>query len=937
MESVTGTVGNDTFNATHATLQAGDVLNGGAGNDTLVIIDSGSAAFTAPAILASGIENVTIRNVNGTPAVAGVTAVNEVQEVTVTGAAVGTSTTFLGVATTVVAADNAATVGGKIIANKANILAGTEAKNLGIIDIVAGATNDLIRLVFTSQNGNVANIASQVTNNGSSFSAGVEVTAGAKGVTAVSATGYTDTVAAGTYVGATTFNNDNSTSAVTYTGLASTNVVNVIGNTATTNGDTSATWSTATSPTLNLVGGTTAGAITVTANAASKITLGSSGVPATSTGAIGTNTVGSVNLGGLSTSTLAIQADSNIALTTGSTFTTAAKDIVVSGGATSVNLGAGSSGTTAISATNLETINASGMTAGGVAVALTTGTKSFIGGQGSDTVATAAFTNTGVVVDGGAGNDTLIISAATDLDTTAEAAVYKNFETVRAAAGSFDASLVPTATAIQVTGAGTLSGLNATQAAAVQVRTSGQYTFALADSTGTSDVLTLSLGTGTTTSAATSISTGLTANGFETINLKTNAGSTSTVGANKTSTIAAFTADKATAINLTGNAFVLSNIATTKAVTIDGSALTGDGQATPAGLTVAGNAAVGSTVTGSSFADTFTLGTVGSTYNAGAGNDTIKSTVATLLSGGVYNTVDAGAGTDTLQITDGAGNAVTLIDNSFRNVSNIEKITVDSTTTAATSITTGGWFDKAFATNGVEITATTSTGNLTVDASTFTGSMKVTATSVGTGANGAVSVTTGSGNDTVTVSNATAGTDGVISTGAGNDTITGGGDADTITGGTGADTMTGGAGADTFVFAAGDTGLPSATNFDVITDFTTNSDIINLGAYSIVTYTSTTAGTASISAAGIATFQTADVTLAQRIVATENGINAGGTATAGQTAVFQYLNDAYIFVSDGVDGVGANDRLIKLVGIDTTNAATDTVTASTANVSFVLA
>jgi hypothetical protein len=115
----------------------------------------------------------------------------------------------------------------------------------------------------------------------------------------------------------------------------------------------------------------------------------------------------------------------------------------------------------------------------------------------------------------------LIIASATDLDTVSEAAVYKNFETVRAASGSFDASLVPTATSIQMTGAGTLSNLTATQAANVQIRTSGAYTTSLRDSTGTSDVLSIRLGTGSSSDAATSISTGLTANGFETINLQT--------------------------------------------------------------------------------------------------------------------------------------------------------------------------------------------------------------------------------------------------------------------------------------------------------------------------------------------------------------------------------------------------------------------------------
>jgi hypothetical protein len=758
-----------------------------------------------------------------------------------------------------------------------------------------------------------------------------------QGVAPTAAGSGEDTVAAGNFVGATSFVNTASTGNVKYTGLASTQSLTIEGNNAVTNGATDATWSTATTPTINVINGTKAGNLTVTASAASNITLTSSGAPLTTTGLPGANTVGTVNLGGLSTSTLTIKADSNIALSTDATFTTAAKDIIVSGAATTVNLGAGTTGTTAITAANLATIDASGMTAGGVAVALTTGTKAFVGGQGNDTVATAAFTNTGVTVNAGAGTgDTLIISSAGELDSTTEAAVYTNFETIRAAAGSFDASLMPTATSIQMTGAGTLSNMTATQAANVQIRTSGAYVTSLKDSTGSADVLSIKLGTGTTTDPATSISTGLTANGFETINLGTNAGSTSTVGANKISTIAAFTADKATAINLTGNSFILSNIATTKAVTIDGSALTGDGQATPVGFTVAGDAVVGSTVIGSAHVDTFTLGAVGSTYNAGAGDDAISGSLGQYRTSTTYNTVDAGAGIDTATISGGA--ALTMVDDDFKGLINVEKITVATTTTNNQSITTGGWFDANFKAAGATITTTSTDGNITIAAGSFTGNLTLVVTTADTaGANaGIVTITTGTGNDKVTVSD-TGSAAGTIATGAGNDTIVGGGVVETITGGTGADTITGGAGADVFVFAAGASGLPTDTNFDTITDYATNSDIISLGAYTIVTYTSTTAGTATIGAAGIATFQTADVTLAQRIIATENAINAGGTATAGQTAAFQFLNDAYVFVSDGVDGVGANDRFIKLVGIDTTAAATDTITAATAGETFVLA
>src|SRR5207244_429753 len=71
---------------------------------------------------------------------------------------------------------------------------------------------------------------------------------------------------------------------------------------------------------------------------------------------------------------------------------------------------------------------------------------------------------------------------------------------------------------------------------------------------------------------------------------------------------------------------------------------------------------------------------------------------------------------------------------------------------------------------------------------------------------------------------------------SGIDTITGGSGNDTITGGAGADTMTGGGGADTFVIATGANAVTIAgsgnagtiTGYDVITDFTTASDTLDL-------------------------------------------------------------------------------------------------------------
>lgn len=179
-----------------------------------------------------------------------------------------------------------------------------------------------------------------------------------------------------------------------------------------------------------------------------------------------------------------------------------------------------------------------------------------------------------------------------------------------------------------------------------------------------------------------------------------------------------------------------------------------------------------------------------------------------------------------------------------------------------------------------------------------------------------------------TVTTTTAGTAGS----GGADTITGGTGADLIYGGAGADSMTGGTGADTFLFSAGDTGTPSATNFDVITDFASSSDIISFGAsLTVVSTVTAAAGTAGIAATtGVVSFNSADNTLALRITAVENGINAGGTAAAGQYAVFGFGSDSYVFISDGTDGIGANDVLIKLAGVSVT-----TGTAVAANVNAI--
>jgi hypothetical protein len=179
-----------------------------------------------------------------------------------------------------------------------------------------------------------------------------------------------------------------------------------------------------------------------------------------------------------------------------------------------------------------------------------------------------------------------------------------------------------------------------------------------------------------------------------------------------------------------------------------------------------------------------------------------------------------------------------------------------------------------------------------------------------------VTVTGGSGADTLFGS-------------AGNDIVDGGAAADIISAGDGQDLITGGAAADTFRFTAGDlSAAPSDTVFDTITDFAKNSDIFDetVGALVIMpSATAAVAGTALINAEGIATFAAADDTLAERVIATEAGINLGGIAAVRQFAVFEHSTNSYLFVSDGVDAIGAADMLFQLTGV--TGLSDTTITA----------
>jgi Ca2+-binding RTX toxin-like protein len=168
----------------------------------------------------------------------------------------------------------------------------------------------------------------------------------------------------------------------------------------------------------------------------------------------------------------------------------------------------------------------------------------------------------------------------------------------------------------------------------------------------------------------------------------------------------------------------------------------------------------------------------------------------------------------------------------------------------------------------------------------------------------------GAGDNTITGTNAALTVD-TITGGAGDDTISALAGADVIAGGAGVDTMTGGAGADRFNFAdaQADTGITLATA-DVITDFVTGSDQIDIGTANagIAWVNNTTVGGVNIATTAVADYAAALI-----------AANVILTGTVDQYA-FQFDGtNGYLFIDD--DGTAGADQAIVLTGIDNTEFA----------------
>jgi hypothetical protein len=429
-----------------------------------------------------------------------------------------------------------------------------------------------------------------------------------------------DTVNATQFTGATSFSSDGSIGLVNFTGLTAAQSVTLNGGSG---GIGAGFGATVAAGTVNIAGGTTAGAVTITGAALTAATINSTGA-ANVLGGIAATTATTVN----------INASTN--LTTGLVNTAALSTINVSGAAASVTLG--------VLDTDVRTVNASGLTAGGVTLTLSDAAQVVTGGAGNDVISTGTLGLLTGSVNAGAGTDRLVLTATADLDSAAKGARYTGFEVLSVGA-ALTANLdnIAGITALRTTGDATFTNVSATQAANITVTAAGTLNIGVtgAATAGQVDTVALAINDGSSTVNTFALATPVIAN-VEKLS----------INATDNYTITALTGALAVdAITLTGAATqgIITDAVTAANFRIDGGAATG-------ALTLnATGALVAVALTGGSAADTLTGSAQNDVINGGAGNDNLLGLAGndTINGGDGDDIITGGAGADTL--TGGAG------------------------------------------------------------------------------------------------------------------------------------------------------------------------------------------------------------------------------------------------------------------------------------------
>jgi hypothetical protein len=459
-------------------------------------------------------------------------------------------------------------------------------------------------------------------------------------------------------------------------------------NTSTTGLSNLATGVTATvGASANLTGAITAGYAAAATTASLAYTGGTSGgVSFTGAGLTTANIASSsaANTGATISSAVTglktwnITASSNLTLTAIDTAGTTGT-LNVSGTAASVNVGTLD--------TDFTTVNASGLTAGGLTATMSgTATTTLTGGAGNDVITTGVALTTGSVAAGAGSADRLVVAASAHLNTAALGAKYTGFEQLQVNTGvTVDLDNISGITSVRindVAGATGLTNLSAAQAAAVTVvgadGADGAVTIGVKNATnvGQIDTVAITADDGASTTGTIALGTPV-MNGVEKLTI--NAVDNVTIGALTSATsLDTITLSGAGTIGITTGANSTANFA------INGSAATG-----VLTLDASGYATNGVALTGGSAADTLTGSNQADIIVGGAGADSITG----------------GQGADTLTGGDGVDTFVMLAATINTGNDTITDFTVGSS---------GDRIDLGFLTIPTALTSITMTGTATV-------------------------------------------------------------------------------------------------------------------------------------------------------------------------------------------------------------------------------
>jgi S-layer protein len=387
--------------------------------------------------------------------------------------------------------------------------------------------------------------------------------------------------------------------------------------------------------------------------------------------------------------------------------------------ATTVNSGAGDD--VIYTGTGADTVNGG---AGKDTIDTGSGNDTIDGGAGDDAIYLDGTLTKDDSVDGGEGTDTLYLNNADATTVNAYSlgqvatlnAAISGIEKIHFGAASLtqdiDVGRVDNISIVEfaaLAGASTISGLAATNEIILREDTGAALGLALADATGTADVLNITIKESDLLVAGT-----ITANSIETVNIDGIDDVATDVATVNTMTLVS---DKATSIVVTGSdGLNLTSTGATRVTNFDASAVaandTGDTVANMKVTYTSANASASAVVTikggagedaltGNAGSDTISGGAAADTIVASAGNDTVSGDAGTdtlqftkaLLAANSdatnTSTFDGGAGTDIVLLSDGTA---TIVDADFDGFSNVETFT---TSTGVNTITMAGKADAA--------------------------------------------------------------------------------------------------------------------------------------------------------------------------------------------------------------------------------------------------